>query len=158
MRIDKTVTYCDEWSGIKKKAWHVFDEEKAYLHHQQHQPYTAVLTDEGQPKYIINITSKWVSVSFYDHFVRKYLNYDFEVVEEAKLFLRTAIHWNYEHDTDKKLSTMIFGFKETGYIAMEKRDFNTGEVLERESQGSVDNNWTVFPEFGDYLYLCKEER
>ncbi|KWX80753.1 hypothetical protein AML91_00355 [Paenibacillus jilunlii] len=90
---------------LMRKAWYVLDEEKAHLHHQQHQPYTAVLTDDGQP-----------------------------------------------------FSTMIFGFKENGYIAMEKRDFSTGKVLERESQGSVDNNWTVVPEFGDYLYLCKEER
>lgn len=53
---------------------------------------------------------------------------------------------------------MIIGFQEDGYIAMEKRDFKTGSVEEREAKDTLEKNWGVFPEFGQYLHLCREER
>jgi hypothetical protein len=97
-------------------------------------------------------------VSFYDELARKYLNYDFEVVSGDKLFLRTAMHWEYDDETGKKLNSLIIGYREDGYIAMEKRDFTTGFVEERESIDSIEKNWDVYPEFGKYLFLCREER
>ncbi len=90
------IYYCDEWSDIKKKPWNIFDEHTACLHHQKRKPYTAILTEGEKPEYMVNVTKKWVSVSFYDELARKYLNYDFEVVSGDKLFLRTAMHWEYD--------------------------------------------------------------
>ncbi|WCN39721.1 hypothetical protein [Aneurinibacillus uraniidurans] len=152
------IYYCDEWSDIKKKPWNIFDEPTAYLHHQKNQPYTAVLTENEKPKYIVNVTKEWVSVGFYDELTRKYLNYDFEVVSDGKLFLRTAMYWEYDDETDKEVSSLILGFREDGYIAMEKRDFNTGSVEERETSDTLEKNWDSFPGFGQYLHLCREER
>ncbi|MGN7765521.1 hypothetical protein [Paenibacillus sp. 22594] len=152
------IYYCDEWSDIKKKPWNLFDEHTAFLYHQNKQSYTAVITEDEKPKYIVNVTSGWVSVGFYDEVIRKYLNYDFEVLGNGKLFLRTVMFWEYEEDTDKEESSLILGYQEDGYIAMEKRDFKTDSVEERESRDSLEKNWDVFPEFGQYLHLCKEER
>ncbi len=53
---------------------------------------------------------------------------------------------------------MILGYQENGHIAMEQKDSKTGEVEERETKDDVSRNWDTFPEFGQYLYLCKEER
>lgn len=152
------VYYCDEWSDIKKKPWNILDERTAYTCHLKHEPYTAVLTEDEKPEYIVNVTNEWVSVSFYDDFTRKYLNYDFEVMNEGKIFLRTAIYWEYDDETDKEVSSLILGFREDGYIAMEKRDFTTGSVEEREISDTLERNWDVFPDFGQYIHLCKEER
>ncbi|MBG9795713.1 hypothetical protein ABD76_25925 [Paenibacillus dendritiformis] len=152
------IYYCDEWSDIKKKPWNIFDEHTACLHHQKKQPYTAILAEDEKPEYIVNVTKEWVSVGFYDELTRKYLNYDFEVMRDGKLFLRTAMYWEYDEETDKELSSLIIGFREDGYIAMEKRDFKTGSVEEREAKDTLDKNWDVFPEFGQYLHLCREER
>ncbi len=91
---------------------------------------------------------------FYDDFTRKYLNYDFEVMSEGKIFLRAAMYWEYDEET----SSLILGFREDGYIVMKKRDFNNGLVEERESRDTLERNWDIFPKFGQYLYLCKEER
>ncbi|UJA81060.1 hypothetical protein LSF16_10110, partial [Bacillus cereus] len=59
------------------------------------EPYTAVLTEGENLKYVINVTKDWISVGFYDELVRKYLNYDFEVINDNKIFLRTAMYWEY---------------------------------------------------------------
>lgn len=152
------IYYCDEWSDIKKKPWNIFDEHTACLHHQKKQPYTAILTEDKKPECIVNVTKEWVSVGFYDGLTRKYLNYDFEVMSGGKLFLRTAMYWEYDDETDKELNSLIIGFREDGYIAMEKRDFKTGSVEEREAKDTLEKNWDVFPEFGQYHHLCREER
>ncbi|AZK45322.1 hypothetical protein [Paenibacillus lentus] len=152
------IYYCDEWSDNKKKPWNILDEHTAYLHHQEKQPYTAILAEDEKPEYIVNVTKEWVSVGFYDELIRKYLNYDFEVMSGGKLFLRTAMYWEYDDETDKELNSLILGFQEDGYIAMEKRDFKTGSVEEREAKDTLEKNWDIYPEFGQYLHLCREER
>ncbi|KMM55887.1 hypothetical protein ACH95_18355 [Bacillus glycinifermentans] len=152
------VYYCDEWSDIKKQPWNILDDRTAYLHHQKHEPYTAVLTEDEKPKYIVNVTNEWVSVGFYDDLTRKYLNYDFEVISNNKIFLRTAMYWEYDDVTEDEVSSLILGFHEDGHIAMEKTDFKTGLVEERETSGSLERNWAVFPAFGEYIHLCREER
>lgn len=93
---------------------------------------------------------------FLDDFLRKYLHYDFIVKEDNRIFLRTIMYWEYDGDT--QLKSMILGYQENGHIAMEQKDSKTGEVEEREIKDDVSRNWDIFPEFGQYLYLCKEER
>jgi hypothetical protein len=152
------VYYCDEWSDIKKQPWNILGERTAYLHHQNHEPYTAVLIEDEKPKYIVNVTNEWVSVGFYDDLNRKYLNYDFEVISHGKIFLRTAMYWEYDDATEIEISSLILGFREDGHIVMEKTDFKTGSVEERDTSDSLENNWDVFPEFGEYIPLCRKER
>ncbi|KQU63331.1 hypothetical protein ASG66_02650 [Bacillus sp. Leaf406] len=151
------IYYCDEWSDIKKKPWNILDDRIAYTNHQMHEPYTAVLVEGEKPKYIVNVTNEWVSVGFYDDLFRKYLNYDFEVMGEGKIFLRTAMYWEYDED-DTEVSRLILGFQEDGNIAMQKRELKTGLVEERETSATLERNWEAFPGFGQYDHLCKEER
>ncbi len=76
----------------------------------------------------------------------------------VRFFLRTAIYWEYDDETDTEVSSLILGFREDGYIAMEKRDLKNGSVEERETNDTLEGNWDAFPEFGQYIHLCKEER
>lgn len=152
------IEYCDKWSNIKKKPWNVLDEDTARIYHEKSQSYTAILSEGGQPTYIVNVTDKWVSVSFLDDLLRKYLHYDFIVKEDNKIFLRTIMFWEYEEETENETKSMIFGYQENGHIAMEQRDSKTGETEERETEDDVSRNWDYYPEFGSYLHLCKEER
>lgn len=152
------VYYCDKWSDIKKKPWNILDDHTAYIYHQKHEPYTAVLIEDEKPKYIVNVTNERVSVGFYDDLFRKYLNYDFEIMSDGKIFLRTAMYWEYDDETETEVSSLILGFRKDGYIAMEKRDLKTGSVEERETSDTLERNWDVFPEFGQYIHLCRDER
>ncbi|HDR6276317.1 MULTISPECIES: hypothetical protein [Bacillus] len=152
------IYYCDEWSDIRKKPWNMIDECKAYLCHQNNEPYTAVLTEGERIKYVINVTKDWISVGFYDELVRKYLNYDFEVINDNRIFLRTAMYWEYNDMNEKEKTSMIFNFQENGYTVMEKVDVNRGLVEERENHDDLENKWDVLPDFGHYIHLCREER
>ncbi|WP_242267152.1 hypothetical protein [Bacillus cereus group sp. BfR-BA-01518] len=152
------IYYCDEWSDIRKKPWNMIDECKAYLCHQNNEPYTAVLTEGERIKYVINVTKDWISVGFYDELVRKYLNYDFEVINDNRIFLRTAMYWEYNDMNEKEKTSMIFNFQENGYTVMKKVDVNRGVVEERENHDDLENKWDVFPDFGHYIHLCREER
>ena len=96
------IYYCDKWSNIKK-PWNIIDENAAKTLHENRHSYTAVLSDGEQPKYLVNVTEKWVSVSFLDDFLRKYLHYDFIVKEDNRLFLRTIMYWEYDEDTQLKV-------------------------------------------------------
>lgn len=152
------VYYCDEWSASKKKPWNPFDEPTAYLHHQEKRPYTAILAENDKPEYIVNVAKEWVSVSFLDEQTRQYLSYDFEVKSEGKLFLKSSAYWEYDDETNEEITSLILAFHEDGHIVMEKRDLRTGSVEERETEGSLKENWDVFPEFGHYHHLCRVER
>lgn len=152
------IHYCDEWSDIKKKPWNLFDEHTAYLHHQQKRPYTAIVTENEKLEYVVYVTKEWVCVGFYDELTRKYLSYDFEIKSGDKLFLKAAMYREYDGKANKEINSMIIAFHEDGNMVMEKRDYLTGSVEEREAKGSLKENWDVFPEFGQYLHLCREER
>lgn len=54
----------------------------------------------------------------------------------------------YDDETDKEVSSLILGFREDGYITMEKRDFKTDIVEEREISDTLERNWCLFPRFG----------
>jgi hypothetical protein len=69
----------------------------------------------------------------------------------------TALYWEYDED-DTEVSSLILGFREDGYIAMEKRELKTGLVEERKTIDTLERNRVAFPEFGHYDHLCKEER
>ncbi|MBL0385771.1 hypothetical protein JJB07_03835 [Tumebacillus sp. ITR2] len=150
--------YCDKWSSIRKKPWNILDESSAKLHHSKRESYTAVYCEGDKPKYIVNLTDSWVSVSFLDELLRKYLHYDFEVQAGDDLFLKTVMFWEYEGETDVETDTLILGYQSNGHIVMEKRNLKTGEVEEREAVDDVAKNWEKYPDFGDYMSLCKEER
>lgn len=152
------IYYCDKWSNIKKGAWNKIDSITAKKFHETKKPYTAVLSEGGKPRFLVNITSKWVSVSFLDELLRKYLQYDFIVKVDKMLFLRTVLFWEYEGDSENESKSMIFGYQENGNIAMEQRDIATGEIEEHETTDDVTRNWDTYPEFGQYLHLCREER
>lgn len=43
-------------------------------------------------------------------------------------------------------------------LRMKKVDVNRGLVEERENHDDLKSNWDVFPDFGHYIHLCREER
>lgn len=58
----------------------------------------------------------------------------------------------------KRKTSMIFNFHENGYTVMEKVDVNRGLIEVRENRDDFENKWDVFPDFGHYIHLCREER
>lgn len=148
------ILYCKKWWFHKQKPINILNEEIARSNHLKGEDYTAVLSQYGVIRYIIEISKADVFVNFIDDNERKYLTYTFHKKTEDKIFLSAAYYHYYE--TEKEL--LIFAFKENGKLYMEKRNLMNGEVDEREAVVDVSCNWEKIPEFGDYLNLIVLER
>jgi len=152
------ITYCEKWWLSKKRPLNSMDEKTAKIHHNKRKPYVAVLSKHEQPQYVVDVAGKWVSVIFLDDFIRPYLRYDFKELKKGKIFLTAAMHWEYEEESDVEVSSKNFSFAENGDTLMADWDRTTGDLVERKGNFSVKRNWDNYPEFGEYLYLCKEDR
>ncbi len=58
------IYYCDKWSNIKRSLGILLMRMQPRHFMKIVILYTAVLSDGEQPKYLVNVTEKWVSVSF----------------------------------------------------------------------------------------------
>ncbi|WP_276357434.1 hypothetical protein [Cohnella caldifontis] len=153
-----SLSYCTKWALAKKKPWKIIDEETARECHHKRQPYSAIISKGENAIYIIDIANEWVSIIFLDDMLRQYLRYDFKEVEPGRLFLRGGYFWEYEGDTDNEMGRKIFRFEENGYSLLAEDNFLTNESREVEVNGGVESNWEKYPEFGEYMYLCRKER
>lgn len=112
-------------------------------------------TDE---KYVVDIAGDWVSVLFFDADSRLYMKYDFKKVEPGRLFLSSALHIEFEDDSNRPHMAVTFAFKLDGSIVIERRNMITGVVEEKDSYGDPAANWEAYPEFGDYRSVCRINR
>ena len=156
--ISMNTSYCDKWWYSRKKAIKEIDADSARLRHANRKTYAALLGGSKQPRHVIDIAGKWVSVAFMDKRLRQYLRYDFKNVSPGRLFLKSTTYWQYKDETDVEVSRNIFSFLEDGRILIEEHDSDTGLVRQRETIADSKPNWEEYPDFGDYSALCKEER
>lgn len=152
------ITYCDEWFLSEKRPLNLLDEKTAKLRHDKREAYAAVLSEQGQPQYVVKLVSKWVGVIFLDDLIRPYMRYNFKEIEKGKIFLTSVVCWEYKDESDEESKSIELYFKENGETIMSEWDRETGDIIERVGNFSTDPNWDVYPEFGDYLHLCREER
>ena len=152
------IRYCEKWSLFYKESHKEITSEEAQNRHNNRKSYTANISEDGKEKYIVNISGVWISVYFLDKYKRQYLYYSFKEVEKDKLFLKESSYWEYENTSDKVLSSMHFTFSQDGNTLMSKKDEITGETLQKEGNFDITPNWDLYPKFGCYDAICKEER
>lgn len=117
-----------------------------------------VVIEFGDEQRVLDFAKSWVTVNFVDALGRIYLKYDFRRVEEDKLFLSLASHFEYTGDESKPRSSTLFAFQVSGSTLIERRDLASGEVHEKSITASTEPNWEPFPAFGDYASLCRVDR
>jgi len=152
------LTYCDEWSMVRKKPWNIIDSTQAQQNHINKIPYTVLIQENDQIENIIEVTNSNISVNFMNESRSSYLCYVFDVKCDDSIFLSMAYHYNYDESGNDIVVGTTFNFNENGYLFMEKRDYKTGAVEERDLQSDVTPNWDKFPEFGEYEHLLRSER
>jgi hypothetical protein len=152
------ISYCEKWWIGRNKPINPISVESAGRRHESREPYVALIGGSERPRYIVDVAGGWVSVVFMDRKLRQYLRYDFKEKQPGRLFLKSAYYWEYEGDSDSERSSKIFSFNEDGHIIMEERNIVTGELRELETTASLDDNWERYPSFGEYSFLCKEDR
>lgn len=152
------IAYCEKWWIGRNKPITPLSAESARRRHEAREPYVAVIGGTDHPQLIVDLADVWVSVVFLDQKLRQFLRYDFKEAYSSRLFLKSACYWEYDDESDAKRAQIVWSFDEAGHVIVEERNFTTDEALEHETIASVDENWDRYPDFGDYLYLCREDR
>lgn len=152
------IQYFQKWVQIKKAPAVPFSLEEAQMRHQERKPYVAIISDDHKPLYVVDIAADWVSVSFLDDWARIYLDYDFRELRKGELFLNRAIHRQYKDGRDDILLSVMFKFEPDGKIYIERRNYETSIIEEKESFADPAVNWEKFPQFGEYSSLCRANR
>jgi len=150
--------YFVKWFRAKKRPISSLTLEEAEVRHVAGLPYVVTITPSDRIQCVVDLASDWVSVLFMDEHFRPYLSYDFKKTEENRIFLSKAIHNEYIDQSDKISTSVTFVFEHDGNIFIQKRDHLSGLVEEKESFADPATNWDVYPSFGDYTSLCREER
>ena len=151
-------SYCEKWFQSGKRPINPMTAADAQAKHEARQPYCALIGDTRGPTHVLSLAGAWVSVSFLDERKREYLRYDFKERAPRELFLAAAVLRVFEGMTDNVVEVTQFAFKETGDGLIERRDLRAGQVGERRWSGDARSNWERYPNFGDYVALCRLER
>ncbi|WP_044834891.1 hypothetical protein [Thalassomonas actiniarum] len=150
--------YYDKWFRAKKSPVSPLAEEEAKKRHKEGDAYIALISYSGEKHQVVDIADGWVSVLFLDKHKRCYLSYDFKKKNDEKLFLSKAIHCEFSDSSDNCSVSTTFIFEENGSIYIERRNINNGETVQKESFAETVDNWDLFPEFGNYTSLLRENR
>lgn len=156
--MNNQIEYCRKWFAAKQRPLDVMTSEGALKLHESGEAYTAVIRDlEGNPRNLVDFANGIYLVSFLDDLKRIYLTYQFDVVNNEKLFLTFATHHEYD-ETGKEVEKSVYAFKPDGSLYIEKRDYLTSEVATANNNTDVSGNWESLPVFGDYSNITKANR
>jgi len=151
------VTYCERWFRHRKEAVGLLTPESARRLHDAGQPYTVLLGDPQRPRRFIEVGGGFYGVSFLDDDLREYLVYTFDELEKDRLFLKEAIHRNFEKDSDEPGEVTIYRFSPGGRVQIERSENALGGTR-TEGETDVSKNWEPKPVFGRYEALTREDR
>src|SRR5215467_5124683 len=100
----EAISYCDRWNFSTRNTGSPISSTAAEQRHREGEPYTAIISEDSVPRFIVEVTHDYVGVFFLDEHQRPYLQYTFQEVtpsRPSRLFLTDAIHREYEGTTDK---------------------------------------------------------
>lgn len=154
------VYFCKSWFRIKKIAIDPCDEAVARIYHETGASYTALIGSAVKPTCFLEfLTDKgMVGVGFLDQNLREYMAYQFQMVEDGKLFLSMVTHREFFDSSDKVKEGMTYFFDRGGELVIRRQRFNPHAVEKAVSSFDPINNYELFPEFGEYSELIKIER
>lgn len=148
------------WSrGYKETIKHMTEQE-ANLCHRERKLYCVVMGDENSPSNFLEINNDFIYVGFLDDLQREYQSYEFNEIEPEKLFLKEIQIWEYEQDTDNKISSIRYRFTTAGNFGIQKVDLRTRESYTTEPEEPVDVSelYEKYPKFGEYKKLTRTDR
>jgi hypothetical protein len=153
-----SLQYFEKWFFRQKTPILPLDATEAERRHIQRSHYVAVIANEEKPQFVVDLAGDWVSVLFLDDQRRIYLEYHFKDLLDGQIFLTNAVHREFEGNRDDVTFSTTFQFDRDGKVLMEKRDFRSSVVDEREANFDPSKNLEKYPAFGAYATLCRTER
>ena len=150
--------YSKGWFRAKKKALALYSAEEAEYLHKSKQLYCVLVGDINRPYAFIEINNDFYGVTFLDDLLRCKLEYQFTLQDNGKLFLNMSVFREFRGSSDNIAEATIYTFAYSGNIVITKENTTTNEVLESRINDSIESNWEIEPEFGNYENLLIIER
>ena len=156
--MNRKIFFCKLWFRGHKKATDLWPPERAKEAHEAERLYTVLVDSIERPNCYLDITNKFVGVSFLDENLRDCLEYHFQEIEPGQLFLSKAVHRQYNGSSDTVTQGDTFMFKPDGRVHMRKGFFNPHRLETADTTADVRGNYSPFPEFGEYDDLIRKDR
>lgn len=152
--------YYQEWSPAFKNALKGFTESEAKQQHQARELYYVISGSADNPDFFITINNTYIGVGFNDLKKRNTLVYTFVEMAPGKLFLDKAQSWEYEGDSDTKVSTIVARFSPEGkrWATFTRLKDRLKKSVASEEIFDNSSNWVPYPEFGQYEELGIRDR
>jgi hypothetical protein len=150
--------YAEKWLVLDRKSLNSLTPEEAQRRHESREEYAALIGNPEAPSHVVSLVGPWVKVSFLDDDRREYLLYSFKELRSGHLFLKQAIHREFDSETGELSIATIFAFDEKGKIIIERQDRKNDDIETRKAKADPAPNWERFPEFGTYETLLQEDR
>lgn len=147
------ITYCRFWFRGMKKPIDILNESEALAKHNANKSYTALIGDETKPSSFVEmlLDKEMVGVGFLDEKCREYLTYQFQILDNKKIFLSMVIHREFKEETDKVSSGTSYIFSTNGKVTISRETFDPHLLEEAESQFNPETNFDNIPEFGNTI-------
>ena len=153
------IIYCQQWFQHYRKVVDAISTDEAERRHRARLSYTALLGGEESPRAHVQmlLDKKAILVGFLDEYVREYMNYQFQLVDDAKIFLRAANFRRYVDGTDSISNGETYSFLPTGEVAILEANLITNESREFSKEYDPSGHFIDMPPFGDFNSIVKEE-
>lgn len=154
------IYYCKSWFRINKISIEPCDEAAARAKHESGASYTVLIGSATKPTCFLEliIDKGMVGVGFLDEHLREYMTYQFQRVEDGRLFLSMVTHRDFVDGGDKVKEGTTYFFDQGGELVIRRQAFSPHSIEKAVSSFDPVNNYEAFPEFGEYLELIKVER
>jgi hypothetical protein len=157
--------YAKEWSFNYDRLYKPMTEAEARGIHTNRKPFTgysAIFGSPTQPTHIVremfNETATFFVVTWLDSLRRKHTEFQFKLLEPARLFLILASEFWYEGESGKVVLAVHYNFKPDGHVHVDKFDKVTMTREFKDEVVDVYGNWEPLPSFGDYGGVLVKER
>lgn len=152
------ITYCDGWFRAGKCATTIVNEDAARKLHESGKLYTVLVGDPHEPECFIDIRLEngHVGVGFLDKCLREFLAYDFQVIDDHRMFLVAATHREFSGDAEGTKKSTIYKFAPSGHVDVLCTENGSQRV--GVANADVAGNWEEVPSFGAYERLAHKNR
>lgn len=150
--------YCEGWFRAEKCISKEWTEDQAKIAHNNRGMYTVLLGGFNNPYCFVEIRNSYISVGFLDDNKREYMTHNFKEVKSDKLFLTHVYYRFYEGNSDEIIKAETYAFFKDGRIKVSLIDYKNKSEKVSESIQDVTENYTDYPEFGNYRVLTRKER
>ncbi len=147
------------WFRARKRFTEEWESAKALEAHMNRQAYVAKVEGDGEGLCcFVEFNNDYVGIGFLDEELREFLSYQFQELEQDRLFLTMATHREFEGTSDTVRKGTSYYFKPNGQVTIESEDFEASRVTTRTTEADVSHNWDNYPKFGEYESILRTER